>query len=79
MGKDTIDKVSDAVKGTVDDIKDSVRESQHRATAEMEKSKRETLGDQMTPGEKAGSALNEAKNRVQADYDKTKRDVRDKT
>ncbi|HEV3091148.1 MAG TPA: hypothetical protein VGX91_06825 [Candidatus Cybelea sp.] len=79
MGKDTLDKVSDAVKGAVDDVKDTVHESQHRSAADMERGKRETLGNEMTPGEKAGSALNEAKNRVQADYDKTKREVRHKT
>ena len=79
MGKDTLDKAADAVKSTVDNIKDTVHEGQHRAAADSERVKRETLGNEMTPGEKIGSALNEAKNRTQAEYDATKRDVRERT
>lgn len=79
MSKDTLDKASDAIKHTVDDVKDAVHEGGHRATADAEKSKRETLGDEMTPSEKAGSAMNEAKNRAQAEYDSAKRHLRDKT
>jgi hypothetical protein len=79
MGKDTLDKVSQGIKDTVDDLKDSIHEGQHRSAADMEKGKREVLGDEMTPSEKVGSALNEAKNRTQAQWDATKRDIRDKT
>ncbi|MGP8100303.1 MAG: hypothetical protein ACLQHL_05985 [Candidatus Cybelea sp.] len=79
VGKDTLDKAADAVKRTVDDVKDTVHEGQHRSAADMERAKRETLGNEMTPGEKIGSAVNEAKNRTQAEYDATKRDIREKT
>jgi hypothetical protein len=79
VSKDTLDKAADAVKGAVDNIKDTVHEGQHRAAADNERAKRETLGNDMTPGEKIGSAVNEAKNRAQAEYDATKRDVREKT
>jgi hypothetical protein len=77
VSKDALDKVSDAVKHTVDDVKDSVHEGQHRSAADMEKSKREALGDELTPREKVGSALNEAKQRTQAEYDAAKHRVRD--
>ncbi|MGA2760774.1 MAG: hypothetical protein ABSF08_10695, partial [Candidatus Cybelea sp.] len=73
MSKDTLDKAADALKGTVDNIKDTVHEGQHRAAADSERAKREALGNEMTAGEKIGSAVNEAKHRTQAEYDATKR------
>ncbi|MBV9233200.1 MAG: hypothetical protein JO030_04095 [Candidatus Eremiobacteraeota bacterium] len=78
MSKDPLDKTADAVKKVADNVRDSVHEAGHRSNAEGERVKRETLGDSMTPGEKAGSAVNEAKERVQAEFDKGKRDLRDK-
>ena len=79
MSKDALDKASNAVKHAVDDVKDSIHEGGHRAAADAEKAKRETLGNEMKPSEKVGSAVNEAKHRTQAEYDAAKRDVRDKT
>jgi len=79
VSKDTLDKAADALKGTVDNIKDTVHEGQHRAAADSERAKREALGNEMTAGEKIGSAVNEAKHRTQAEYDATKRDIREKT
>jgi gas vesicle protein len=79
MSNDSLDKVSNAIKHTVDDVKDSIHEGQHRSAAEGERAKRETLGNELTPSEKVGSALNEAKHRTQAEYDAAKRNVRDKT
>jgi hypothetical protein len=79
VSKDTLDKAADAVKDTVDNVKDAVHEGQHRAAADGERAKRETLGNEMTAGEKLGSAVNEAKHRTQAEYDATKRDLREKT
>jgi hypothetical protein len=79
LNKDAIDKVSDAIKHAVDDIKDSVHEGQHRSAADMEKAKREALGDELTPSEKVGSALNEAKQRTQAEIDAAKLKIRDNT
>jgi len=79
VGKDTLDKVADAAKDTVDNVKDTVHEGLHRSAADMERAKRETLGNEMTAGEKVGSAVNEAKHRTQAEYDATKREVRERT
>jgi len=79
VSKDALDKVADTVKHATDDVRDAAHEAKHRSTADLEKSKRETLGDELTPSEKAGSALNEAKNRAQAEIDAAKRHLRDKT
>jgi hypothetical protein len=79
VAKDTLDRAADAVKETVDNVKDTVHEGQHRAAADMERAKRETLGNEMTAREKIGSAVNEAKQRTQAEYDAAKRDVRERT
>jgi gas vesicle protein len=79
VGKDILDKAADTVKVTVDNVKDRVHEGQHRSAADAERAKRETLGNEMTPGEKVGSAVNEAKHRTQAEYDAVKRDVRERT
>lgn len=76
---DAFDKIANAIKHGVDDVRDSVHEGAHRTEADMERDKRASLGDAMTPAEKAGSALNEAKHRTQAEIDAAKRDVRDKT
>jgi len=70
--KHEIDKV-------IDDVKDASSEAQHRSVAEGEQAKRDLAGDAMTPGEKVGSAVNQAKNTVQAEVDRAKRDVRDNT
>jgi hypothetical protein len=79
LSKDAMDKVSDSIKHAVDDIKDSVHEGQHRSAADMEKAKREALGDELTPSEKVGSALNEAKQRTQAEIDAAKLKIRHNT
>jgi len=78
MSKDPLDKAADAVKKTADNIRDSVHEAGHRSSAEGERAKRDAFGDEMTPGEKAGSALNEAKHRTQAEIDAAKQKVRNK-
>jgi hypothetical protein len=79
VSKDAVDKAANAVKHVVDDVRDATHEARHRSVADVEKSKRETLGDELTPSEKAGSVLNEAKHRTQAEIDAAKRHVRDKT
>jgi hypothetical protein len=79
MSKDSLDRAADAIKGSVDDAKDRVHEAQHRSAAEGERGRRELLGDELTPGEKAGSIANEAKQRAQAEVDAMKRGLRDKT
>jgi len=77
--KDFFNKAADAVEDTLKNVRDTVNEGSHRGEAEAEEEKRRVAGDAMTPGEKADSLLNEGKNRVQAEWDKTKRDVREKT
>jgi len=71
--------MKDDVKKVIDDVKDTVKEAAHRSTAEAEKSRRAVDGENMTAGEKAGSAINEAKNRIEAGIDAAKRKIRDKT
>ena len=79
MGKDSIDRAADAIKGGVDDARDRVHENEHRSEAETERMRRDVAGDAMDPGQKAGSVANEAKNRAQAELDKMKRELRDRT
>lgn len=79
MKKDPVDEAARTIKKTGKDIRDTVREVGHRSNAEGERSKRELLGEELTPGEKAGSALNEAKERTQAEIDRAKRNLRDRT
>ena len=43
--KEGIDRVADAVKHGVDDVRDTVNEARHRGEAEAERAKRETAGD----------------------------------
>jgi hypothetical protein len=65
--------LADAGKKAVATIKDTASETAHRTIAETERHKRETLGDALTPSEKAKSVLNEAKNTVQANVDAAKK------
>ena len=67
------------VKDAAKDVRDAANEAQHRVVAEAEKTKRDLLGDEMTPGEKLKSGANELKNRAQAEVDKAKRELRDHT
>lgn len=57
-------------------IKDTVSEAMHRGEAEAEREKRATVGDVMTPSEKAGSAVHEVSEDAKAGVDRLKRDVR---
>jgi hypothetical protein len=75
--KDTIDEGIESVKKAGANIKDAVSEAGHRSAAEGEEAKRQVAGDAMSPVAKAGSLLNETKESVLADVDKTKRDLRD--
>jgi hypothetical protein len=71
--------LKDDIVNGVKDIKDSISEASHRSNAQAEQTKRDVAGDQMTTGEKVGSAVNQAKETVQANYDEAKRNVRDST
>ena len=68
--------LKDEFNKVVDNVKDTLHEGAHRSEADAERAKRDVAGDAMTPGEKAGSALNEAGHTVAAEFDATKRDVR---
>ncbi len=75
MKNDPIDKAADAIKGTIDDVRDTAHEASHRAKADAERERRK-VDDTMTPGEQAKSMADEAKNRIQANVDEAKRRVR---
>ncbi len=79
MSKDPLDNAAKAIKKTVDDVADTIHEGQHRSAADAESARRRLLGDEMKPGEKAGSLVNEAKHRTQAEIDAAKRKVRENT
>jgi hypothetical protein len=71
--------MSKHLNDVVHDAEDAVNEQKHRAQADLEKVKRDVLGDEMTTSEKLGSHANELKHRSQAEIDKAKRAVRDHT
>jgi hypothetical protein len=71
----------DAVRRTVDTIKgdthDALDEAKERVKAGGEKAKRAVEGDSMPLGDRVASHVKEMGHDLRADYDKTKRDVRD--
>jgi hypothetical protein len=71
------------VKRTVDTIKgdtsDALDEAKHRVQAGGEKLKRSVEGDDMPLGDRVASHVKEAGHDMKADFDKSKRDVRDST
>jgi hypothetical protein len=69
--------MANEIKRAVKDIGDAAKEGWHRGSAEAEHDKRTEFGDVMTPGEKAGSMVNEAKENAKAGVDRTKRELRD--
>ncbi len=71
--------IKDELNKGVKNVQDTVKEAGHRGEAQAEQTKRDVAGDEMTTSEKAGSAANQAKNTVEAEFDKAKRDVRNKT
>ena len=66
----------DTIKG---DTHDALDEAKHRVQAGAEKMKRAVEGDDMPLGERVGSHVKEAGHDLKADFDKSKRDVRDET
>ena len=77
MSKDALDRVSDAIKKTTDDVRDAVHETEHRSAADAERARREAFGDELSATEKVESSFNEAKERTQAEIDAAKRKLRD--
>jgi hypothetical protein len=73
------EQVKDAFKHGAENVKDAVNEARHRGEAEGEQAKRDLAGDTLTPGEYAGSVVNQAVNSTQADISHAKRDIRDTT
>ncbi len=71
--------ITGQIKRGAKDVRDAVDETMHRSTAEAEHTRREVEGDTMTPGEKMASGINEAKERLEAEADKAKRNIRDNT
>ncbi len=67
--------LKETIVGAIDTITDKVNEIGHTTNADAESAKREVAGDALTPTEKAGSILNEGKERILAGVDKTKADV----
>ena len=64
----------DTIKGDTHDVIDEVKE---RAKAGAERLGRAVAGDEMPLGDRVASHVKEAAHDMKADYDKTKRDVRD--
>lgn len=71
--------MSDKIKDTVRNAKDTIDEALHRSSAEAEKTRREVDGESMTTEEKLTSLANEGKHRAEAEIDKAKREVRKAT
>jgi hypothetical protein len=72
---------NNAVRNTVDTIKgdthDALDEAKERVNAGGEKMNRAVQGDAMPLGDRVASHVKEMGHDMKADYDKTKRDVRD--
>ncbi|HEX3463401.1 MAG TPA: hypothetical protein VHS78_05060 [Candidatus Elarobacter sp.] len=64
----------DTIKGDTHDVLDEAKE---RVQAGGEKAKRAVEGDSMPLGERLGSHVKEMGHDLKADYDKSKREVRD--
>lgn len=71
--------MANEVKKTVNNIRDAIKEGVHRGNADVERENREEFGEDMTPGEKAGSMGREATENVKAGIDHAERKVREST
>lgn len=67
----------DRVETIKGDTHDALDEAKHRVKAGGEKMKRAVEGDSMPLGDRVASHVKEMGHDVKADYDKSKRDVRD--
>jgi hypothetical protein len=68
--------IAKKVRDTVDNARDSMKETMHRSTADAEQARREATGGTMTPGDEIASVANEVKNRVEAVGHKVRRELR---
>ena len=71
--------IKHTVKKVAENIHDRIDETAHRTMAADEKATRKLAGDQMTRSEKAKSIVSQSKHEIQADVDKAKRTIREKT
>jgi hypothetical protein len=69
-----LQRTVETIKG---DTHDALDEAKHRVQAGGEKVKRAVEGDDMPLGDRVASHVKEAGHDLKAEYDKTKRDVRD--
>jgi hypothetical protein len=74
--RDDTRNVVETIKG---DTHDALDEAKERVKAGGEKMKRAVEGDQMPLGDRLASHAKEFGHDVKADYDKSKRDVRDES
>ena len=72
-----MDRRDDKIETIKEDTKDVFDEAKHRVAAGGEKAKRAVEGDSMPLGDRVASHVKEAGHDLKADFDKTKRDVRD--
>jgi hypothetical protein len=77
--KNEIDKSIETLEKGAKNVKDAITEAGHRSSAEAERIKRDVAGDEMTTGEKVGSAANQAKEKILAEIDRAKRKARENT
>ncbi len=68
-----------AIKDTIDNVHDSASEAMHRSSADAERARRDLAGDTMSTTDKVTSIANETKERVGAEMDRTKVEVRNRT
>ena len=63
-------------KDSVANVKDAVSEQLHRGAAEVERTRRDAAGDDLTASERLASIANEIKNNAQAEIDALKQRAR---
>jgi hypothetical protein len=73
------DRTHDRVETVKEDVRDTVDEMKERVKAGAEKAKRAVEGEQMPLGERIASNVKEKADEMRADFDKTKREARDRT
>lgn len=70
------DRQNDRVDTVKDDVRDTADEAKERLKAGGERVKRAVEGDQMPLGERIASNVKEKAHEMKADFDKSKREVR---
>jgi hypothetical protein len=73
------DDQRERVETVKEDARDTVDEMKERAKAGAEKVKRSVAGDEMPLGDRIVSNVKEKAHEARADFEKTKREARDRT